>query len=86
VFTTGRQNIRVTYEHGMRYVPGEIARVALMVLRDTLVPSNLTDKAFQFSDETGTYRLAQPGRAYPYGIPTVDATLGRYTAQALAIA
>lgn len=85
-FTYGARNVRATYEYGMTQPPGEITRAALMVLRDSLVPSNLTDRAFQLSDETGTYRLSTPGRNYPYGIPYVDAVLERHKAHALAVA
>ncbi len=52
----------VEYEYGEQ--PGILGsdRVGMMLLRDRLVPSNISDRAVAFNDELGTIRLVVPGR------------------------
>lgn len=87
VFTAGRRNVRVRYEYGMDRPPAGAKEAALTVLRSSLVPSNLTDRAWLMSDDTGTYRLSTPDGVHRwYGIPSVDSFLERHKAHALAVA
>lgn len=76
---TGSRNIRVDYTHGYARVPLEIRRAALVVLRDQLPGSNLTNRALSQTNEFGTFRIAAPGeRDKWFGIPLVDEALSRY--------
>lgn len=85
-FVSGRDNVRVTYEHGWTRVPEAIRLAALTVLRYTVVPDNVGQRATSMTNEFGSTAFATAGRvsnpwsAYPhYGIPMVDATLARYS-------
>ncbi len=76
---TGSRNIRVDYQHGHARVPREIRRAALVVLRDQLPGTNLTNRALSQTNEFGTFRIAAPGeRGAWFGIPLVDEALRRY--------
>lgn len=87
VFAYGRRNVRLRFEHGMTRPLAGAREMALTVLRSALVPSNLTDRAWMMSDDTGTYRLSTPDGIHRwYGIPTVDSWLERNRAHALAVA
>lgn len=80
VFTRGHNNIRVTYEYGLPSVPLAIKRAALTLCRYLLVPSNLSERTLQQSAQFGTIQLATAGKfGSEFGIPSVDATLARYT-------
>lgn len=79
VFPEGVQNVRISYEAGAP-IDGDLRLAALMVLRNQLVPSNVSDRALFQTNELGQFRMAvadatQPGRWF--GLPTVDAILGR---------
>ena len=79
-FVSGRQNVRVTYEHGWRQPPLAIRQAALAVLRFTLVPGNFSERAISLSSEFGTTQLSTPNpeRGRYYGLPVVDAVIDRY--------
>lgn len=85
VFASGRQNWRVSYEAG-RPIPLEIRRAALVVVRNTLVPSNVSDRALFENNQAGQFRLAvsDPGHwGRWYGLPEADGILARYAAVTL---
>lgn len=78
-WTSGARNIRVDYTHGYARVPLEIRRAALVVLRDQLPGSNLTNRALSQTNEFGTFRISAAGeRGKWFGIPMVDEALSRY--------
>jgi len=84
-FPRGRQNVRITYEHGWERTPGEISQAALMLLRDRLVKGTSPERATSEVGELGTFTLATAGtQGNPwsvyreYGLPFVDAVLHRY--------
>lgn len=62
------RNVVVEYEHGYKQLRDGVDRIALLLLRNRLVPSSIADKATTYSDETGTFRLA----GGPSGIPEVN--------------
>lgn len=80
VFTKGRRNIRVGFEHGItsqhRYWL-ELNRAAKLVLRDVAVKSNIDDRATSFTDEYGarTFVVQAGIRGAMYSIPEVNAIL-----------
>jgi len=88
-FTSGRLNVAVEYEHGLRPIPDDLRRAALWVLRYELVPSNIDRRTTTLVDQMGTFTLATPGqRGSWYGLPEVDIVLnhyrGRYNVPAIA--
>ena len=54
-------NVVVEYVYGTQPGSGGSTRAGLLVARDTLVASNISDRASSFSDELGTYRFTTPG-------------------------
>jgi hypothetical protein len=75
----GARNLRIDYTHGWARVPLEIRDAALIVLRDRLPGSNLTNRALSQTNEMGTFRISAPGeRGKWFGIPAVDERLARY--------
>lgn len=70
----GFRNVVVEYEHGYERAVDGVDRIALLWLRNTLVPSNFDDRALSMTDASGeTYRLSIPSVQYPSGLPEVDA-------------
>lgn len=81
VFTDGRR-FRVSVEAG-RDIPGPLRRAALIVLRNTLVPSNISARALFENNAAGQFRLAVADANVSgrwYGLPEADAALARYRA------
>lgn len=74
----GIQNVRVSYEAG-KAIPPEIRRAGLIVLRNTLVASNIPDRALFETNSFGQFRLAtaNPERGWHFGLPEADAILNR---------
>lgn len=81
VWAAGRQNIRIEYEHGMQPIARSLRDAALTLLVDQLVASNVTQRALtETTDYGSTFRLAIAGGAGRwFGIPSVDATLQRFS-------
>lgn len=82
VWTLGRRNWRIAYEHGWEQVPEAIKLAALRVLVSQVIPSNHSDRMLSETNSLGTFRLAAPdarqwGRWF--GLPLVDATLAEYS-------
>ncbi len=75
-FPTGLQNLRLTYEHGLR-PPLELKRAAMELLHEQLVGSNIPSRAISQTDELGTFTLSTAGRRDDvwFGLPTVDRVL-----------
>ena len=54
-------NIVVEFTYGVPAGANGSDRIGLMLLRDRLIPSNISDRASSFSDELGTYRFVTAG-------------------------
>jgi hypothetical protein len=74
----GNRNVSIYYEHGYDSPPEDLKRAALILLRHTIVPSNIEDRVLSFTDEMGTRQFAVPGSRWPTGIPEVDEILRSY--------
>lgn len=72
------QDVVVAYEHGWLSPPADISRAAMTLARIELASTDVTDRALSIQNEFGNIRLATPGRNFPTGVPSVDATLARY--------
>ena len=83
----GRQNVRVTYEHGYDRVPGPIKDAALMVTRYLFAGDILSQRTITMSSEFGTTQLAtvNPSRGWHYGLPRADGILEEYREGTVAI-
>lgn len=82
VWTAGRRNWRIAYEHGWEQVPEPIKRAAIRLLLAQSFPSNLSDRALSETNSLGTFRLAAPdARTWGRwtGLPEVDAILAEYS-------
>lgn len=80
-FARGRR-YRVSVEAG-RDIPGALRRAGLIVLRNTLVASNISARALFENNQAGQFRLAVADATVPgrwYGLPEADAALGRHRA------
>ena len=60
--STTRQNVALQYEYGVPHLTDGVDRIALLLLRDRLVPSAISDRATSYTDELGTLRFETPGR------------------------
>lgn len=81
VWTSGRRNVRIAYEHGHEQVPETLKYAALKVLTNQIVPSNLSDRAIQEAGQFGTIQLATPNpnvKARWFGLPIVDSALAEF--------
>jgi len=58
---SARFNVVVEFVYGVEPGTNGSDRIALTLLRDRLVPSNISDRASSFSDELGTYRFVTAG-------------------------
>lgn len=79
-FLSGSRNVNILFEYGHDSPPEPLKRAALMMLRHSLVPSNIEDRAISFSDEMGTRQLsvANSDRRRWTGIPDIDSILADY--------
>lgn len=78
VWPRGRRNVAVEWEAGMR-IPGELKQAGLMLARELLVKSDLSNRAVQQVNELGTVQLAVAGRGGSrYGVPFIDAAVQAY--------
>lgn len=89
VWTSGRRNWRIAYEHGWAQVPEPIKRAALRLLLSQVFPSNLSDRALSETNSMGTFRLAAPdptrwGRWT--GLPEVDSALAEFSEKPMVLA
>lgn len=81
IFTAGRQNIVIEYEHGFDQPPLDIKRAAMMRLRyrANLSRGGVPDRATSYQvDGGGVFRLDQAG-AWKTGIPEIDGPLARWS-------
>lgn len=80
VWPRGPRNIRVTYEHGYDQPPLQIKRAGLLLLRDSIVASNIDQRAMSYTDSAGTYRFITPGLSKNawFALPEVNAILKEY--------
>lgn len=78
-WSSARQGLVLGVVAGFTKPPLDIRRAALIYARHVLSPGNVTDRAMIFTDETGTWRLAQAGKGdRPTGFPEVDFVLNQY--------
>lgn len=81
-FTVGRQNVRVTYEHGYAQPPAGIVEAALLYLRFRMVSSNLGSRTISASNEYGSEQYWTPGYSGRGSaineLPFVDKVLRQY--------
>ncbi len=54
-------NVVVEFTYGVEAGTGGADRIGMMLARDRLIPSNISDRASSFSDELGTYRFVTAG-------------------------
>lgn len=87
-WTSGRDNWRVSYEHGRwAQIPGDLRTAALMAARFELVDNALSDRAISMTNEFGSTQIWQPGMGgHVHAIPYVDEILQRYCQQMAGIA
>ena len=71
--STNPRNVRVVYERGFDRLRGQVARMALMVIRDRARPADLSPRIRAITDELGTQSFSTAGASRPFGIPEVDA-------------
>lgn len=77
----GVASVRLSYTHGYAAPPPAIKRAALVLAVNQLVNSNVSDRATQETNESGTFNLAVAGwrdQSF-YGLPVVDSVLARYS-------
>ena len=60
--STNPLNVAVGYEYGKPNLVDGVDRIALLLLRDEIVSSNISDRTSRFSDELGTYTFVTPGQ------------------------
>jgi len=81
-FATGRQNVRVSYEHGYARPPAGIVEAALLYLRFRMVSSNLGSRTISASNEYGSEQYWTPGYSGRGSaineLPFVDKVLRQY--------
>jgi hypothetical protein len=85
VFPAGHGNVEVTYTYG-ETTPLPIKRAALILLYNRLLPSDISDRAQSFTNESGTLNYSSPNGQRPTGIPEVDAILAKYSDNRVGIA
>lgn len=59
--TSDPLNVTVEYEHGRRGRPQGVSRIALLLLRDRLVKSDIPDSAIQYQGDKGAMQLVREG-------------------------
>ncbi len=59
--TSDPLNVVVEFTYGVEPGTNGSDRIGMVLLRDRLVPSNISDRASSFSDELGTYRFVTAG-------------------------
>lgn len=83
VFTAGRRNILIEYEHGYDRPPDDLRRELMTLARHriNMAASSVPDRTLSFTTPEGeTHRQAVPGLSrWTTGIPSVDEALNRYS-------
>jgi hypothetical protein len=85
-WTSGYRNVAIHYPYGLTSVPGPLKRAALIMLYNRLLPTDISDRAQSFTNESGTLNYSSPNGQRPTGIPEVDAILARYADHRVSIA
>lgn len=89
-FVSGRQNVRVTYEHGYARPPAGIVEAALLYLRFRMVSSNLGSRTISASNEYGSEQYWTPGYSGRGSaineLPFVDKVLRQYMQRRVVVA
>lgn len=82
VFTAGRRNWRVGYEHGWDRVPEPIRKEALRATRYDIIPTSMNERAISISTAAGTEQLWTPGYSGRgsaiHPLPETDRVLRQY--------
>lgn len=75
---SGHLNVRLGVIAGPSQPNPAIKRAALIYFKHLITPGNVTDRSLILTDETGTWRIATPGRGNrPTGFPEVDFILNQ---------
>jgi hypothetical protein len=56
-------NVKVNYAYGMEHPVDGVERIVMLLVKDRLLASPISDRASSMSDEMGTLRFETPGRA-----------------------
>ncbi len=59
--TANPLNVVIEYEYGLNPLTDGSDRIGLLLTRDRLIASNISDRASSFSDEPGSYQFVTPG-------------------------
>jgi len=71
-WAAGTLNVIVRYRRGRAHRVADADRVGLYLLRDRLLPADISPRTLSMSDDVGNLRMAMPGERWPFGIPIVD--------------
>jgi hypothetical protein len=79
IFARGRKNVVIHYVHGEPEVSSTAKRLALILLKHRVIPSDISDRALIRTDESGSlqFTVADSARRRPFGIPEADALIDR---------
>lgn len=78
-WTTGRQNVSVTYTHGHKYPPGNCGQVVAKLVKWLLVDSPISDRALSVVTSEGQQNLITAGvRNAIFSIPDANAFVDSY--------
>jgi hypothetical protein len=58
---TNPRNVTINYTYGLEHPTDGVERIIMLLVRDELVPSAISDRAQTFTDELGTLRFTTPG-------------------------
>ena len=88
IWTCGKQNLLVEYEHGYDNPPDDLKQAALdaaqyFIFGDT---ATMSPRALDVVGEWGTVRYSTPGADRPTGIPDVDAVIVANRLQSIGVA
>ena len=72
VFACGDSNVDVHYCWGPDRPLADADRVGLFLLRDRLVPADISPRVMSQSNELGVAQFALPSARFPFGLPVVD--------------
>jgi hypothetical protein len=72
IFTSGDRNVDVHYCWGPERPLADADRVGLYLLRDRLVPADISPRALSVSNDLGQVQFALPSARFPFGLPVVD--------------
>lgn len=72
VWASGDRNVVVHYCWGPERPLADADRIGLFLLRDRLVPADMSPRALSVSNDLGNIQFALPSARFPFGLPVVD--------------